>query len=344
MNSDRPETVHDRAIAIWLLCVGAMVAAMVVIGGITRLTGSGLSMVEWRPLVGWLPPITNEQWVRTFALYQNSPEYLSVNSWMGLEDFKRIFWWEYLHRLWGRLIGLAFTLPFAWFAWRGMVRRTLVPRLLLLLVLGAIQGGIGWWMVKSGLVGEPTVSQYRLAIHLSLAFAILAALSWTAMQLIDVPRADAVTGLRVHSWIVFFLVSITMIAGAFVAGLDAGRVYNTFPLMDGKILPLDYGLLAPVWLNVFENPAAVQFNHRVSALLTLLFIIAFLVRVIRSSLNAKSRLPAHALATVAIVQVVLGIGTLLTVVPVDLAVLHQAGAVLLFCVSLWVVYGLGSSP
>jgi heme a synthase len=328
----------DRAVAIWLFGIAGMVAIMVVIGGITRLTGSGLSMVEWRPLMGWLPPLGEEQWVRTFALYQNSPQYLKVNAWMGLEEFRQIFWWEYIHRVWGRLIGLAFVLPFAWFMLRGMVPRTLVPRLLILLVLGGLQGGVGWWMVKSGLVDDPSVSQYRLTVHLGLAFLILGALLWTGLDLVSSERRAVPRSLYRHAMLAMAFVSITVLAGALVAGLHAGMIYNTFPLMAGGILPPDYTSLSPIWLNAVENPAAVQFHHRLVAIVTVLIVISLLFRVTGSDLAPHRRLPAHILAGLVLVQAVLGITTLIFVVPVDLAVAHQAGAVALFGVAIWVTH------
>jgi cytochrome c oxidase assembly protein subunit 15 len=345
VSSPVADTRPDRAIAIWLLVVAGMVAAMVVIGGVTRLTESGLSMVEWRPLLGWLPPLTEAQWIRNFALYQNSPEYLKVNAWMGLDDFRRIFWWEYLHRLWGRLIGVAFALPFLWFLLRGGVRRALVPRLILLFALGALQGGIGWWMVKSGLVDDPAVSQYRLALHLGVAFLILGALVWTALTLIGRQAAavPAPIGLRRHAVVVLALTSLTVIAGALVAGMNAGLIYNTFPLMAGGILPPDYGQLSPVWLNAFENPGAVQFHHRVVAIVTVLAVLTLLWRMVRSDLPTQRRLPVHLLAGAVLIQATLGISTLISVVPIGLAAAHQAGAVALFGVSIWVTYTLRGS-
>lgn len=330
----------DRAIGFWLFGVAAMVAIMVVIGGITRLTESGLSMVEWRPLLGWLPPLSEEQWTRVFALYQNSPQYLQVNTWMGLEEFQRIFWWEYIHRLWGRLIGLAFVLPFAWFLIRGKVRRDLRLRLVILLLLGGAQGAVGWWMVKSGLVDDPAVSQYRLTLHLGLAFVILGALLWTAFDLTlrsAAPRAPR--ALYGHAVLALVCISVTVLAGALVAGLDAGLIYNTFPLMDGDIVPEDYAHLSPFWLNVTENPAAVQFHHRVAAMVSVLVVFALLMHVIRSDLSAQRRLPVHLLAGLVLIQVALGITTLLFVVPLDLAAAHQGGAVALFAAAVWVTHG-----
>lgn len=334
----------DRMIGLWLFAVAAMVAIMVVIGGITRLTGSGLSMVEWRPLMGWLPPLGEEQWTRVFALYQNSPQYQQVNAWMGLEEFQKIFWWEYIHRLWGRLIGLAYAVPFAWFLVRGRVRRGLIPRLVVLFVLGGLQGVVGWWMVKSGLVDDPSVSQYRLTLHLGLAFVILGALLWTGLDLTSESAPPAPLGLQRHAVFVLACVSVTVVAGALVAGLHAGMIYNTFPLMDGDIVPADYAHLSPLWLNVTENPATAQFHHRVLAILTLLVVFLFLLRVIRSELEAKRRLPAHVLAGMVLIQVALGITTLLFVVPVDLAAAHQAGAVGLFAAAVWATHRLRGDP
>jgi len=345
VSTDKPNAKADRVVAWWLFTVAAMVAVMVVIGGITRLTESGLSMVEWRPLIGWLPPMSEEQWARTFALYQYSPQYLKVNTWMGLEDFRWIFWWEYTHRLWGRLIGLAFALPFLWFVIRGMVRHDFIARIVLLFVLGGLQGGIGWWMVKSGLSDDPAVSQYRLTAHLAMAFLILGVLLWVGMDLAGAPRHDAPKWLRRHALAALVMVSLTVIAGAMVAGLDAGLIYNTFPLMDWGILPPDYGHLSPIWLNVVENPGAVQFHHRVLAILTVLVVVTLLSRVMRSGLASSARLPVHVLAAMVLVQAALGIATLIFVVPLDLAAAHQAGAVVLFTAAVWVVYGArGSVP
>lgn len=330
----------DRVIGFWLFGVAAMVAIMVVIGGITRLTGSGLSMVEWRPLLGWLPPLSEEQWTRVFALYQNSPQYLQVNAWMGLEEFQRIFWWEYIHRLWGRLIGLAFVLPFGWFLFRGMVRRNLRLRLLVLLLLGGMQGAVGWWMVKSGLVDDPSVSQYRLTVHLGLAFVILGALLWTAFDLTLGTTAPVVPrSLYRHAVLALICVSVTVLAGALVAGLHAGLIYNTFPLMDGDVVPEDYAHLSPFWLNMTENPAAVQFHHRVAAVVSVLVVIGLLLRVTRSDLPVDRRLRVHLLAGLVFIQAALGITTLVFVVPLDLAAAHQAGAVALFASAVWVTHG-----
>ena len=339
---DRPilpeYAVADRPVALWLACVAVMVFLMIVIGGITRLTGSGLSMVEWRPLIGWLPPMSEPEWYRVFSLYQDSPEFQKVNAWMTIEDFKRIFFWEYLHRVWGRLIGIAFAVPFFVLAMSGRIRQPLYPRLYLLFLLGAIQGGIGWWMVKSGLVDNPAVSQYRLATHLSVALLILVILIWTALGLIRTP-AEADRKYRRHAVAVLHLVAITAVAGAFVAGLDAGLIYNTFPLMNGYVIPPDYAFAEPFWINLFENPATVQFNHRIIAILTVVSIFWLLIRVLRASdIEPRTRLAIHSLAAVSVIQGALGISTLLAQVPVSLGAAHQGGAALTLAAAVWVLF------
>ncbi|WP_319024872.1 COX15/CtaA family protein [Nisaea sediminum] len=330
----------DRSVAYWLAGVAVMVFLMIVIGGITRLTESGLSMAEWRPFIGWIPPLSEAEWYRVFSLYQDTPEFQKVNSWMTIEDFKQIFFWEYLHRVWGRLIGIAFAAPFLILAVFGKIRRALYPRLGLLFLLGALQGAIGWWMVKSGLVDNPAVSQYRLAIHLGVAFAILGVLLWTVLGLLRLP-GEGDRHLRRHAVAVLHLIALTVIAGAFVAGLDAGLIYNTFPLMNGHVVPPDYAFAEPFWINIFENPATVQFNHRVIAILTFAAIVWLLVRAMRSEdLAPRTRLAVHALAGMGAIQVALGISTLLAQVPVWLGAAHQGGAALTFAAAVWVLFEL----
>ena len=336
----RTRSDADRVVSLWLFVMATLVGVMVVIGGITRLTGSGLSMAEWRPVIGWLPPLSEDQWRHVFELYKTTPEYRHANSWMEIKDFRSIFWWEYAHRLAGRLIGLVFLLPFLWFLCRGMLRRRrLVPRLLLLFALGSLQGLVGWWMVKSGLIDNPGVSQYRLTLHLSLAFVILGLLIWTGLDIVGSGSAGMVASpLRRHAACTLAALCVTIVAGALVAGLDAGQVHNTFPLMGGRIVPPDYGSHLPFWLNAFENPVAAQFHHRLFAILTLTVTLALLWRVMRSRLAAALRLPAHALAAIVLVQSLLGITTLLLAVPTTLAALHQAGAVAGFAVAVWLFH------
>ena len=254
-----------RPVAWWLFLCAAMVFAMAVIGAITRLTESGLSIVEWAPIKGALPPLSDQAWQDAFAAYKATPEYLYKNTGMSLEAFQQIFFWEWLHRLWGRLIGLVFAAGLAWFWWRGGLDRGLRLRLLGLLVLGGLQGALGWFMVMSGLVDRPSVSHYRLAAHLGLAVLLYALILWTAYGLV-LPRLGSFAGarsLRRHASIAIGCVAVTMCWGAFVAGLDAGQVYNTFPLMDGRLLPPPESFsIIPAWLNWFDNTALVQFTHR----------------------------------------------------------------------------------
>jgi cytochrome c oxidase assembly protein subunit 15 len=318
---------------------------MVVLGGVTRLTGSGLSIVEWRPIMGALPPLDAAQWQEAFALYQLTPEFQNVNPTMDVEGFKGIFWLEYLHRLLGRAIGLAFIVPFAFFLATGRIARREVPRYLGMFVLGGLQGVLGWYMVKSGLVDLPRVSQYRLTAHLMLAFAIYAYMYWVAADILW--RAD--DGPR-HPWYgptlaLLALVVVTIVSGGFVAGLDAGLIHNTFPLMGGRLVPEGLGLLDPAWRNLFENMVTVQFAHRLLALTTLAVVLGYWWRARRAGLPPRLRLGLALLPAVAAVQVGLGIATLLLVVPVPLAATHQAVAVVLFTVVLHLCHGLrGAAP
>jgi cytochrome c oxidase assembly protein subunit 15 len=331
---------------MWLLACCAMIAAMVVIGGVTRLTHSGLSMVEWRPLVGILPPLGEAEWQRTFELYQATPEYQKINRGMTLAEFKGIFFWEYVHRVWGRLIGVVFAVPFLWFLVRRRIPRRLAPHLVVMFVLGGLQGLMGWYMVMSGLVDRPDVSQYRLTAHLGFAVAIFGYILWVALGLLR-PRPSetepaAPPGLRHFAAALAGLVLITLLSGGFVAGLDAGFAYNTFPLMDGRLVPEGLLALEPLWLNLFDNVGMVQFEHRVLAVLTLVAALVFWVVARRGGLPPGARLPVHALAATTVVQVGLGVSTLLLFVPVSLAAAHQIGAVALFTFALWARFELAA--
>ena len=338
----------DRRIAIWLFVCGAMIFAMVVIGGVTRLTQSGLSMVEWKPLLGIMPPFGDGEWRRLFGEYQRYPEYWVLNTGMTLDDFKTIFWFEYTHRLWGRLIGLVFLVPFLTFLARGRIGKRLGLHLGIIFALGALQGGLGWYMVKSGLIEDPTVSQYRLAAHLAAAFAIYAYILWIALGLLkgrgDRARGAGVPGLNPGlkrlAIFVIALVSLTVMSGALVAGIDAGLSYNTFPLMGGQWVPDEIFLLDPPIANFFENVATVQFDHRVLGILTLAAVILLWLTSRGADLTPRARLALDLTLAMAVLQPGLGIATLLLAVPVALAAAHQAGALALFTLVLVAVHEL----
>nr|WP_294516158.1 COX15/CtaA family protein [uncultured Rhodopila sp.] len=331
---------NRRIVAIWLFTVAAMIMVMIVLGGATRLTGSGLSIMEWAPLMGALPPLSDAEWHRLFALYQKIPQYNLLNDGFGLDGFKRIFWLEWTHRLWGRLIGAVFLLPLLWLAATGRIERRMLPRLALLFVLGGLQGAVGWFMVASGFEPDSTaVSPYRLVIHLSLALLLYAAIIWSALSLLHpvsrhVPKPWAP---RVLAWVCLGMVSLTIVAGGFVAGLHAGLTYNTFPLMDGQLVPPGYASLHPLLRNLTENIAAVQFDHRLLATLTLLLVTA--MGSLGPYFGVSKGLSAGLLAAVAC-QFVLGVATLMFVVPVPVAAAHQAGAVVLLTAVLVVLHRL----
>jgi len=355
-NTSRPATTGgtgfasaDRAIGRWLLTMAAMVTAMVVIGGITRLTESGLSMVEWRPLIGAFPPLSDAEWQRVFDLYRQTSEYSLQNAGMSLAEFQTIFWWEYIHRVWGRLLGVVFILPFLWFLLRGQVRRGLLPHLIVLLALGGLQGWLGWWMVQSGFVDRTDVSQYRLVTHLGMALGILCYLTVLGLRLRHptgghpaggLPPSDVAVsaGHGRAAWGLVALVFVTALSGGFVAGLDGGLVYNSFPTMNGNWVPEDYWGLGPAWLNPFENPSAAQFHHRVIAVSTVLIVwlAAWRFLAAGAALPLAMRRGIAVAAAVAALQAGLGIATLLAQVPLALGVAHQAGAVLLLLAVLYV--------
>lgn len=329
-----PTAKDAKHIRLWLLICAAMVFIMVVLGGATRLTESGLSMVEWQPLT-ILPPMSEDEWATEFENYMQYPEYQKVNSWMTVDDFKEIYWLEYTHRLWGRLIGVAFALPFFWFVATGRARGRLAWTLGGLLVLGGSQGVLGWFMVASGLVDRPDVSQYRLAAHLGLAFVVYGLLIWVALGVrgndeTDPPaqEPEPVTArLALGAALAILLV---VVSGAFVAGLNAGLIYNTFPLMDGQIIPDGLYDMTPWYANWFENIMTVQFNHRVLAITLTVLIAATWWRIRQSPASAQIQTLANAFVAMVFVQAGLGIATLLLVVPLWLALLHQTGALILF--------------
>lgn len=350
MSGATPEPVvtPSSAVGRWLLICCAMVAVMVVLGGATRLTESGLSIVDWRPVTGILPPFGAADWQALFEAYKQSPEFHKANFWMSLADFKTIYWLEYLHRLWGRLIGIVFLAPFIWFAVRRQLSGGFAARLCGVFVLGALQGLMGWYMVKSGLVDRPAVSQYRLAAHLVLAFVIYGWLLWLALHCLrpmaQGPRRTVVT-FRTHAVVLGVLALITITAGAFVAGIDAGLAYNTFPLMDGRWIPDGAFHLAPWWINFFENTATVQFTHRTLGVSLMILTLWLWLRV-RAGRNitkvTKARRLIELMAAIVSAQAALGVATLLNEVPVGLGILHQTGALAVFTLAIWTVYELGA--
>lgn len=315
-----------RAIRAWLLCVAGLIVLMIVVGGATRLTDSGLSITEWKPIHGVVPPLNEAEWQEEFAKYRTIPEYELVNKGMSLSEFKGIFWWEWAHRFLGRFIGVAFFLPMVWFWARGQVPGWLKPRLVVLLALGGLQGAVGWWMVASGLVDRVDVSQYRLAIHLTLACVILSAIVWTAESLRVRGRVKLdplPPGLGFPARVGLGLVLAQIFLGGLVAGLDAGFSYNTWPLMDGALVPSGLLFQDPWWINAFENVLTVQFDHRLVAYLLLAFAFFqwWLVRR-RAPVSTASR-RATVFASLVTIQAAIGIVTLVTVVPLEMGLLHQ---------------------
>jgi heme a synthase len=327
-------------VGIWLLAIALIILAMVTIGGLTRLTGSGLSITEWDPIMGALPPLTHAQWADAFAKYQKIPQYLLENRGMSLDAFKGIFWWEWSHRLLGRLLGVVFVIPFLWFAWKGAIKKSDWPRMLVLFLLGGLQGFIGWWMVESGLETRVSVSQYRLAIHLGTALLLLVAILWTALEYLR----DLKTALRPAGRAFGFaaLVYCQMLLGALVAGLHAGLIYNTWPDMNGHVLPEHPFFSQPWWINFFENPGLAQFDHRIGAYVVAGFALFIYARGLR--LGGYARFTAKLVAAITLFQVALGIVTLLLQAPEALAAFHQVAAATLLCAAVWHAYELRHYP
>lgn len=323
--NDRTSGSNDRNLVIWLLVCALTIYGMIVLGGVTRLTESGLSIVEWKPVVGVLPPLNEGEWRQEFEKYQQFPEYQKVNTGMDLEGFKQIFWLEYLHRLLGRLIGVLFFFPLVVFWWRGQIRPGFKPHLSALFVLGGLQGVLGWYMVKSGLVDNPRVSQYRLTAHLGLAVLIYGYMLWLIARLLWPAQSAA------RHWLARLAVPATFVmilSGGLVAGIRAGHAYNTWPLMAGEWIPPGLYDYQPGWLAAFEQITTVQFNHRLLAYLLTTLLVLLAVRLWRD--GARTRPWAVFLLAALALQLCLGVSTLLLAVPIWLGALHQAGAVLLF--------------
>ncbi len=329
---------NRQGVAVWLSILFALVVAMIVVGGLTRLTESGLSITEWRPIAGAMPPADEAAWAAEFEKYQASPQYEALNQGMTLPEFKRIYWWEWGHRQLGRVIGAVWALGFLWFAVRRRIPPGWVPRLIGLGVLGGLQGAIGWWMVRSGLAaGMDSVASYRLAIHLGLAFAILGLIAWYVLRLgrteadLLQARRQRNDGLVTWATVLLGVAFLQIVLGALVAGIDAGRSYTDWPLMGGQVFPDAALTLEPAWTNFLENPALVQFNHRlVGYLLFVLGAVAWL-RSRRSALG-HVRGAFAAMMLMLAVQVALGVTTVLHGSPWSIAIVHQLGAVALFAI------------
>ena len=333
------KTTQLRAVRMWLFAVAALIALMVLVGGATRLTESGLSIVEWKPVTGALPPLSEAQWAQAFEAYKTIPQYRELNAGMTLAEFKTIFWWEWSHRLLGRVIGVAYLLPFLWFLWRGALGADLRRRLWLIFGLGALQGAVGWWMVASGLTQRVEVSQYRLATHLVLALLIFAAIVWTLRRLTDRPSAAASSRLKLTSVVLLVLTFVQLYLGALVAGLRAGRVYNTWPAIDGALIPSAARLFfeQPWWRNLFDNTLTVQFEHRMAAYLLFALAVLHALDAVRSRAATSAVNGALWLAAAITLQATLGVLTLLHQVPILLALAHQAVAIAVLTLAIFQV-------
>jgi cytochrome c oxidase assembly protein subunit 15 len=331
------EAPPNRAVRWWLGSVAALIAIMVLVGGATRLTESGLSIVEWKPVTGTLPPLTEAQWTQAFEGYKTIPQYRELNAGMSLTEFKTIFWWEWSHRLLGRVIGAVYLLPFLFFLWRGALGRELKRRLWLIFGLGALQGAVGWWMVASGLTQRVEVSQYRLATHLILALVIFAAIVWTLRRLAERPQSVANPRLKITSVVLLALVFLQLYFGALVAGLRAGRVFNTWPDIDGSFIPSAARLFFedPWWRNLFDNTLTVQFEHRMTAYALLVLALLHAFDAVGARAGAAIVRGAWWLAAAIVLQATLGILTLLNQVPIDLALTHQAVAIVVLTLAIF---------
>src|SRR5437879_6569110 len=330
-------SANNRAIRWWLLSIAALIAIMVLVGGATRLTESGLSIVEWKPVTGTLPPLTQEQWTQAFEAYKTIPPDRELNAGMNLSEFKTIFWWEWSHRLLGRVIGVAYLLPFLWFLWRGAFNADLKRRLWLIFGLGAVQGAVGWWMVASGLSQRVEVSQYRLATHLVLALVIFAAIVWTLRRMSARPQIVAPSRLKITSVALLVLTFLQIYFGALVAGLRAGRLYNTWPDIDGAFIPSAARLFfeEPWWRNLFDNALTVQFEHRITAYTLFALAVLHAFDAVRSRAGTAAINGALWLAAAVTLQATLGILTLLYQVPISLALATQAVAIIVLFLAIF---------
>ncbi len=333
----------DRQVATWLLLCAGVIFAMIILGGVTRLTDSGLSMVEWKPLMGVIPPLSDEQWHETFDKYKQFPEYQKVNLGMSLDEFKFIFAFEYGHRVLGRLIGVMYLLPLLYFWYRGALRKEMLPSLVLLFIGGGLQGLLGWYMVKSGLVDNPDVSQYRLTAHLGFAVVLYGYMLWVAQDLWYSRDRVAAAGANKALWLVL-LVFLMILSGGLVAGTRAGFTFNTWPLMGNSFFPPGLYGMEPAWLSAFEDLGTVQFNHRIFAYVLAALVTLFCVGQLRAGVSGRIRLAAQLTLAALALQLALGISTLVLQVPLVLAAAHQGGAVLLFSAVIYLAHALARAP
>lgn len=335
---------YDRQIAYWLLFCAGVIFAMILLGGVTRLTHSGLSMVEWKPIMGIVPPLSEADWQQLFYKYQQFPEYQKVNLGMTLAEFKPIFMYEYLHRVLGRFIGVIFVVPFIFFYISRRIPEGLTPKLLVMLLLGAGQGLLGWYMVKSGLVDNPRVSQYRLTAHLGNAALIYAFILWVAYGLLPRPRV-VLPALRMPATLISLLIFIMILSGGLVAGTRAGYAYPTFPLMGKYFFPPELYAMQPIWLSAFEDITTIQFNHRIIAYAITAAVSLLVICALRAGVKGPLRTGILCMFIMMVIQVGLGISTLLLHMPVPLAAAHQVGAIALLSASLFVTHSLyGPTP
>ena len=330
---------HAYALRLWLAGIAFLIVAMILVGGATRLTESGLSITEWQPVMGAIPPLSETDWQEAFAAYKQIPQYTELNRGMNIDQFKTIYWWEWTHRFLGRLIGVVFFVPFILFWAAGYIPRSLLPRLIGLFVLGGLQGAIGWYMVKSGLVDRTSVSQYRLMVHFGLAVAILGYTLWLLFDLgIGAQSRHARDRIGATTWVaalVLALIFLQLLSGALVAGLDAGMGYNTWPLLDGAFIPHGLDTATPWYLNLFENGLAVQFNHRMLGYTVVLATLAQAIWLAFRHAPQPLIGTASTLAVLSVLQATLGVWTLLLAVPIELGIAHQAGAILVFATALY---------
>lgn len=344
-----PESVvkaasNVRAVRIWLVVVAALIVCTLMVGGATRLTESGLSIVEWKPVTGTVPPLNDAEWTAEFDAYKKIPQYREMNLGMSLAEFKTIFWWEWTHRQLAKFIGVAFLLPFLWFLWRGTIAGDLKRRLWIIFALGGLQGAVGWWMVKSGLADRVSVSQYRLAAHFMLALVLFSAVVWTIRRLETRTSPIAPIRLKITSWILLALVFLQLYFGALVAGLRAGKIFNTWPDIDGAFIPSYERLFyeRPWWRNFFDNTLTVQFSHRMIAYALLAVAIFHAADAILSRVATVTSGALWLLAVI-VLQVVIGIATLLYQVPIDMGLAHQANAIVVLTLALFQAERLGAN-